>query len=432
MKLSKYNYLIPQSNNITYWFNGISQQYFSLEANLSQKILNLLQIESGYQRLEQQSHNFAQKLLDGGFVVDDDFDEIQCIRNNFESECNSKDYKLSILPTLNCNYNCWYCVQDHIESKMSIKTIEKIKRHIIRIIEIEKIASLNIDWFGGEPLMFFSDIVEPISRFAKVQCDKAKIPFVNTITTNAYYLMPYVCCRLDELNFKVMQITLDGRRNTHNSVKKASNGESAFDIALDHIDAALSASKSLVIMLRINYANGTLCDELLSQICEHISTPNRKRTQIMLRKVWQVSRNSDRKSIVREFMQKAIDNGFSVRANNFVGAIPCYADKKYYACINYNGEVVRCTASNELYQNAPGYLNDEGFVVWRSTTTKYGSPNFENDNCLSCKHLPLCLGGCNNHRHEPNAKFICEQENRDFSFEESIENYIEYDTASNN
>lgn len=176
MKLSKYNYLIPQSNNITYWFNGISQQYFSLEANLSQKILNLLQIESGYQRLEQQSHNFAQKLLDGGFVVDDDFDEIQCIRNNFESECNSKDYKLSILPTLNCNYNCWYCVQDHIESKMSIKTIEKIKRHIIRIIEIEKIASLNIDWFGGEPLMFFSDIVEPISLLLRCSVIKLKSP----------------------------------------------------------------------------------------------------------------------------------------------------------------------------------------------------------------------------------------------------------------
>ena len=148
-----------------------------------------------------------------------------------------------------------------------------------------------------------------------------------------------------------MQITLDGKRSTHNSVKKAINGESAFDTALNHIETALSASENLVIMLRINYANGTLCDELLSQICEHISTPNRKRTQIILRKVWQVSRNNDRKSIVREFMQKAIGNGFSVSANNFVGAIPCYADKMYYACINYNGEAVRCTASNELYQN---------------------------------------------------------------------------------
>jgi len=428
MKLSKYNYLIPQSNNITYWFNGISQQYFSLEANLSQKILNLLQIESGYQILELQSHNFAQKLLDGGFVVDDDFDEIQCIRNNFESGCNSKDYKLSILPTLNCNYSCWYCIQDHIESKMTSATIEKIKKHIIHIIEVDNVTSLNIDWFGGEPLMYFSEVVEPISRFAKEQCFKAKIPFINTITTNAYYLSAQVCSKINELNISSMQITLDGKRSIHNNVKRATNGESAFDVALNNIETALSASTNIIVMLRINYANGTLCDELLTQMCEHISMPNRCRTQILLRKVWQVNVNSERKSIVRKFMQKANEKGFSVRVSDFVSYIPCYADKKYYACINYNGEVVRCTASDDLYHDAHGYLNDDGVVIWKDTQ-QFGTPNFENENCLQCKHLPLCLGGCNNHRHNPNTKFICEQKNRDFTFEETIENYINYDTT---
>jgi len=430
MKISRYTYLITKSD-ITYWFNGISKQYFALNTNFSKKLFDALQTELGQNELERQYPAFIKVLKEENFVIEDGKDEIQIIRSNFENGHNSKEYKLTILPTLNCNFNCWYCIQDHIESKMTPETIVKIKKHIIRIIQIDKIKSLNIDWFGGEPLMYFTDVIEPISRFAIEQCTKSGIPFSNTITTNAYYLTEQVCSKLNELKFDAMQITLDGKRSVHNKIKKAKNDESAFDIALNHINNALSASTHLTVLLRINYTKGTLNNELFDQICEHISIENRNRVQITLRKVWQSATDRNRKSEVRSFWGKAINNGFKVCANDFVDGIPCYADKKFYACINYNGEAVRCTACNDLYLDAPGSLGENGTIAWnKEKTKKFGTPNFENATCLSCKHLPLCLGGCNNHRHTPDEKFLCEQDNRDFTFEEAIENYIDYDTIS--
>ena len=429
MKISKYTYIINKSD-ITYWFNGISKLYFALNTDFSKKIIDAMQSVTGQKALEQQYPTFIKKLKEDNFVIEDEIEELEIIRKNFEKEHISKNYKLTIIPTLNCNYNCWYCIQEHIESKMTPETMQKIKKHINKIIKDDKICSLNIDWFGGEPLMYFADVIDPISHFAIEQCAKAEIPFSNTITTNAYYLTNQVCNKLNELKIDLMQITLDGNRRIHNKIKKAANSESAFDIALNHINNALSASAKLSVLLRINYTNGTISNDLLNQICEHISAENRSRVQFLLRKVWQTETDKKRESVVRSFWKESIAKGFAVSANDFAYGIPCYADKKYYACINFNGETALCTACDDLYHDALGSLGEDGSIAWNEEKTKkYGTPNFENVTCPSCKHLPLCLGGCNNHRHNPNEKFTCEQERLDFSFEEIVENYIEYDTT---
>lgn len=33
--------------------------------------------------------------------------------------------------------------------------------------------------------------------------------------------------------------------------------------------------------------------------------------------------------------------------------VPCYANRKYYNVINYNGDVLKCTACNDLYEKSP-------------------------------------------------------------------------------
>ena len=47
---------------------------------------------------------------------------------------NKKDYYMVILPTLNCNFKCWYCIQDHIPSLMTEEVISLVKRHIKYVI----------------------------------------------------------------------------------------------------------------------------------------------------------------------------------------------------------------------------------------------------------------------------------------------------------
>ncbi len=53
-----------------------------------------------------------------------------------------------ILPTLNCNFKCWYCIQDHIPSLMTEEVISLVKRHIKYVIENLDLDTLHIEWFG--------------------------------------------------------------------------------------------------------------------------------------------------------------------------------------------------------------------------------------------------------------------------------------------
>lgn len=40
------------------------------------------------------------------------------------------------------------------------------------MLEVEKIESLHLDWFGGEPFMYFSQVISPLSNYAKNGFDK--------------------------------------------------------------------------------------------------------------------------------------------------------------------------------------------------------------------------------------------------------------------
>ncbi|MDR0810854.1 MAG: hypothetical protein LBN23_01050, partial [Paludibacter sp.] len=138
--------------------------------------------------------DLMKKFSEFGFLVDENFDELDFIlyKNRVETLQN-RNYHLTINPTLQCNYRCWYCcVEDqntkYEQRRMDDETIEKLKKHIKYIIETDRISQLRLDWFGGEPLMYYYEVVYPISKYAIDLCKKHSIPFANHATTNAYYM----------------------------------------------------------------------------------------------------------------------------------------------------------------------------------------------------------------------------------------------------
>ena len=46
---------------------------------------------------------------------------------------------------------------------MSPDTMRNIFRYVKYIIDTKNIRQLELDWFGGEPMMYFNDIVYPLS-----------------------------------------------------------------------------------------------------------------------------------------------------------------------------------------------------------------------------------------------------------------------------
>jgi uncharacterized protein len=308
---------------------------------------------------------------------------------------------------------------------MGNATIDKVKRHIEFMIKEEKITQLSIEWFGGEPFMYFDEVVKEISEFAIEQCDTAKIPFFNSSTTNGFYLKDDIISQLEKLRFYHFQITIDGKRNLHNKVKYMTGIESAFDVTVGNINTILLKNKNIDFTLRINYSLKNLEEEIVDDVNSLIELKNRSRVNMLYRKIWQVKPSKEMNVALKKIMNGFKESGYNLNKvdihNNYMS---CYSDKKYYNSISYDGKVLKCTANDDLQgKESPGILMEDGQIKWKDGfLNDFYKLRYDNAECLECKHLPLCMGRCGRDyaQEDCNNKINECQGVSDLDFEESI------------
>lgn len=422
MKLSSYNHFF-EKGDYSYWYNCFTNTYFRLSAGTGRALKNAI---NSIEDIEKQTPALYHKLVSGGFIVDDDKDELSEIIQRAQDAMEDKNAFIIIIPTLNCNYSCWYCIQEHIPSLMSAETIEKVKRHIDYLIKEEEITSLKIDWFGGEPLMFFNQVVKPISLYAKEACNKAGIFFHNGATTNAYYLKKEIFDDLKDISFRSFQITIDGNKSNHDNVKKMKGLESSFNHALTAINDLLLSSDEIYINLRINYTHENLSKSIVTEICSLIDPTVRSKILINPKKVWQEKVDKTYESKLHEIINEFQNNGFKVTFwEPITNGVPCYVSKRLHKTINYDGSVLKCTANDDLYAKSPkGIINDDGSITWNEEYYRnYSSFTFDNEECLKCKFLPVCYGQCP--RNWIKNKNVCKMDSFDQTFESSLIAFID-------
>src|SRR5271168_908581 len=93
---------------------------------------------------------------------------------------------LTLFPTEKCNFRCVYCY----ETFPNIHLHDTIATSICKLIEHRSkndLHTLNIGWFGGEPLLQHSILLK-IARFAHDLSIKRGFTFTSHITTNGYLL----------------------------------------------------------------------------------------------------------------------------------------------------------------------------------------------------------------------------------------------------
>lgn len=425
MKASIYNYIF-NDERYSYWFQGLHRTFFILEQDLSKKIEEYISTSSKIEILKEFLPHFYENLVNKGFLICKSINELDIVEKKRKESINSKDYFLIILPTLNCNFNCWYCIQDHIPSIMSASTIDKVKKHIKQKVEKDKITSLHVEWFGGEPFMYFDKVIKPISEYALHICEESNIDFINTSTTNGFFLKKELHLDLINLKFSRFHITLDGNRDTHNSIKFQKNNYSAFDTTLDNISQLLALDSGIKILLRINYTKENLHSSIVRQVNKHIKNEHRNKVKIALKKVWQEEMNKNIQFRLYELMDEFQKSGYNVQRLEIISNfLTCYVEKKYYNAINFNGTIVKCTAHDDLYSNnPPGHLNKAGDIIWREGVKKDFRSRIQKE-CLSCKYLPICIGVCpRDYNKEGDGVFRCKLKYLDMSIDKMIINHI--------
>ncbi len=133
-----------------------------------------------------------------------------------------------------CNLRCKYCFADegtyHSKCKeyMSFEVGSKAIDFLIE--KSGKRQNLEVDFFGGEPLMNL-DVVKQIVAYAREKGDKAGKTFNFTLTTNCLLLNDETIDWLNKEMYNVV-LSIDGRQEVHDRLRLTPNGKGSQELVL--------------------------------------------------------------------------------------------------------------------------------------------------------------------------------------------------------
>lgn len=409
MKFSQFNTFFNHEDRKV-GYNAYSNEFIILDPELYE-ILLAVKRESALDELKEIHSEFYYHLIEKGFLVDINENEIENVKQLAQKVDKEDDsfFHLTINPTMNCNFKCWYCYETHIkDSKMSLFTVNSITKLIDNLIEEKKeLKRIHISWFGGEPLLYFNKTVKPIFENLAPKLSKNNISFTSGFTTNGLLINQQMldCCKKYGANF--FQITLDGHRERHNEVRFISKEKGSYDEIINNI--YLCIKNNLNVSVRLNISEETIEKlDLIIQDFNHLSEDEKKYLNFSFHEVWQEKK--DIQSNVQELVNRFRDEGFnSIYKGVNLDTVrnSCYADKKNHATINYNGEIYKCTARDFKSENKEGDLNENGEIIWNDKYHKRMNSKFKNVPCLKCKILPICNGGCSQQAVENEGREYC-------------------------
>lgn len=135
-----------------------------------------------------------------------------------------------------CNLRCRYCFADegayHSERElMSEQTAKKAVDFLLKNSGNRKV--LEVDFFGGEPLMCLQTIKNVVA-YAREEGAKLGKKFLFTTTTNALLLDDDA---IDFFNREMENVvlSLDGRKEVHDAIRKTKNGKGSFDLVIENV-----------------------------------------------------------------------------------------------------------------------------------------------------------------------------------------------------
>ena len=130
-----------------------------------------------------------------------------------------------------CNLNCEYCFagQGKYHGEDAIMSFETGKKALDFLVENSgNRKNLEVDFFGGEPLVNFEVVKQLVSYARSIEKEKNK-NFRFTLTTNGVLLDDDA---IDFLNKEMNNVvlSLDGRKEVNDAKRKTINGKGSYDI----------------------------------------------------------------------------------------------------------------------------------------------------------------------------------------------------------
>jgi len=308
---------------------------------------------------------------------------------------------ISVILNLDCNFNCVYCYEGEMKGRfyMSERTAGLLGEFIKSRFAPGK-KSVNIDFYGGEPLLSVG-LIKSISSEMRSFVQSREAEYTFTLVTNGSLFKRKLAEELISLGLTGVKVTLDGPPEIHNSCRPFRSGAGSFDTIIQNIKDTCDVTKVLIggNYQRDNYERFPLLldhlersgltsdviyqlkfDPVMKQPGDGRASSDYRDGFMSVNEPWVIKAGV----LLREEILK---RGY---ATPRISPSPCQVEKTGAFVVNYDGTIYKC----------PALIGRKGFAIGSLTegvtdyTVSHKLGNWKNPECAECEYLPLCFGGC--------------------------------------
>lgn len=421
MKASRYNRLFQASDGTWLAFNAWTTALAELEPDNVDFVQSLLADPDATPCDTAEKRSMREALLGAHFLVEDDVDELatmkaDLLRDRFRTD----QLHLTIAPTLDCNFRCDYCFEEHLKVQMS----NRVQEALIEFVEskLQTCKALYVTWYGGEPLLPKAyPVVERLSAAFSELAERHGAVYSADLVTNGFFLDRPRMARLREIGVKKVQVTFDGPRESHDARRHLIGGRGTFDRILANLKDTVDLAE-FQVRVNVDARNAmSALDVVQTLVDEGLGKKVRPYLAMVTHDgaacgniVEFCYSSADFAAMEVEIYRAAAERNLPLARYPFrlAGAF-CTADRLNGFVIAPTGTIFKCWHEVTMSpENSVGSLldpqqpfqkrNDDRWLNW-DALSKPG--------CKSCDVATLCHGGCpvEAMKHPERDRGACEQ-----------------------
>ncbi|WP_432774700.1 radical SAM protein [Brevibacillus gelatini] len=395
---SRYNFQIEPSEDT----NGKYLLYNSLTGKLITSKFSFDSLHDYYKN-PVMLRDSEELLLNMGFVVPNNINELSVTRYQLNEKKSSRDMSLIILPTEQCNFRCVYCYEEFLRGSMPTE----LQAGLIKWVSsnIHRWDSLTVSWFGGEPLIAY-DVIKNVSTELVKICATHNVSYRAAMTTNGYLLSIDRVREFHSLGVIDYQITIDGSEEFHDKNRVLKGGQGTFRKIMDNLLAIQKSEVNVNVTIRTNFdrINSEVIPDFIDELANSFS--NDRRFSLMLHPVGKwggpndpilpTCTSKEATDVKIKNSKLALQKGLksTVAKSSILPDSVCYASMPNNLVIGANGTIYKCTVALDLPANQVGKLLENGLIeINKPRFSQWVSNDGVSDKvCQSCNVHPICHG----------------------------------------
>lgn len=415
---SRYNFRVQLDDGRVGLYNSKTGAVVVAECGQAEELLAVL--------ARPQSHagsHLLSTLKAQGFLVCEDADELADIRawhTRYVSD--QRVVHLTLLPAEACNFACPYCFQYQKRNMLMEPWVYNAVLRLLERIAMEnhrqgETTHVKISWFGGEPTLAARQILTFQQRLKEL-CERFPIIMHSTMVTNGYLLTPHLFQQLWDAGVREFQVTLDGDKPAHDRLRVLKTGKPTFDTIYTNLKgiSALPDTFQFKLAIRVNFLRTTVSSvhNLIDKFARDFGHDGR--FSIYCRPVYNFPTTRNNIQAVAQDICTT-EEGLALQSSLALKVMKCLQlsalsrmfdplpmptpawcpnERLYSYVVGADGLLFPCDTFVGSKEHSIGYLSEEGAVVYNEKYEEWKKPIFDSGEnpCLTCRLLPVCLGGC--------------------------------------